>query len=63
MSARALPSGRTWMWSCPPCIDYAVGFDDLEDAQDAADDHNKHKHRGDNPDDDYWDRLREARHA
>lgn len=48
-------------WTCEPCGEYQPGYVDEEDAQDAADDHNKHKHRGDNPDDDYYDKYREDR--
>lgn len=50
-------------WHCTPCCRTCHGFVDAEDAQEAADRHNRAHHRGDNPDDDYWDRLREARHA
>ena len=49
-------------WFCGECIESAHGFDDLEDAEEAAYDHNRHKHRGDGPDDDYYARLREERH-
>lgn len=62
MTAQADADRRGAYWFCAQCIDSRHGFDDLEDAQDAADHHNRVHHCGENPDDDYHDRMREQRH-
>lgn len=63
MTAQASTDRAGAYWFCGECIDSHHGFDDIDDAEEAARAHNRHVHPGDGGDDDWHDRLREDRHA